>query len=223
MSKKTEIVLADLTPDVVGEWKQDQFNALLNRKPPKQWLKKHPYIKNYIYIPIDKIEYLLRKIFKRYRIELTGQGTAFNGVWVTVRVHFYNPIAQEWDYHDGIGSQELQMRGKTDEEKEAKAQVPFVPENINTGALSMAFPIAKTKAVKDACDHFGELFGANLNRKDTLLYEEDANLVDKVERRVLILLTECETEEEVMKIVDDIPEQYAHLVNERIEAIRDKD
>jgi hypothetical protein len=40
----------------------------------------------------------------------------------------------------------------------------------------MAFPIAKTLAVKDAADHFGSIFGANLNRKDVQSYQADSNL-----------------------------------------------
>jgi hypothetical protein len=40
----------------------------------------------------------------------------------------------------------------------------------------MAYPMAKTIAIKDACDHFGNLFGANLNRKDTLNYSIDETL-----------------------------------------------
>jgi len=30
----------------------------------------------------------------------------------------------------------------------------------------MALPIAKSKAIKDACDHFGRLFGSDLNHKE---------------------------------------------------------
>lgn len=41
----------------------------------------------------------------------------------------------------------------------------------------MAFPIAKTLAVKDAADHFGTLFGANLNRKDVIQFTPDAHLI----------------------------------------------
>jgi hypothetical protein len=40
----------------------------------------------------------------------------------------------------------------------------------------MAFPIAKTIAVKDAADHIGKLFGADLNRKETLDYKPDSDL-----------------------------------------------
>jgi hypothetical protein len=50
--------------------------------------------------------------------------------------------------------------------------------NINNGALSMAFPNAKSIAIKDACDHFGKLFGSDLNRKDLISYNLDLTLID---------------------------------------------
>jgi len=42
----------------------------------------------------------------------------------------------------------------------------------------MAFPIAKTVAIKDACDMFGSLFGANLNRRDTVEFKADENTLN---------------------------------------------
>jgi len=159
--------LAELTQDLELAWKNDQLNLLLNQAPPAQWVKTHPFIKGYNYLPIDKVELLLRKIFKEYKIEITGQGTAFNGVWVTVRVHFKSPTSGEWLYYDGIGAAQLQTK---------QGSSPADLGNINNGALSMAFPIAKTVAVKDSCDHFGALFGANLNRKDVVEFKPDANI-----------------------------------------------
>lgn len=149
--------------DLQMSYKHDAMNLLLSREPKKEWVKEHPFIKGYRYIPIDKVEYMLRSIFKRYRIEVTGQGTAFNGVWVTVRVHYFNPASGEMEFHDGIGACQLQTKKDTS---------PSDLININNGALSMAFPIAKTIAIKDACDHFGNLFGANLNRKDVVQINE---------------------------------------------------
>jgi hypothetical protein len=161
--------LAELTGDIELAYKNDALNALLNAQPPKAWVKEHPYIKGYKYLPIDKIELLLRKIFKEYRIEITGQGTAFNGVWVTVRVHFKSPLTGQWSFHDGIGAAQLQT---------AKGTSPADLANINNGALSMAFPIAKTVAIKDAAQMFGNLFGANLNRKDIVDFTPDKNLTE---------------------------------------------
>lgn len=161
--------IKDLYSDKVAIQKNDMLMALLNQEPKKEWVKEHPFIRGYKYLPIERIEYLLKTIFKRYRIEITGQGTAFNGVWVTVRVHYVHPITGEWEFHDGIGASQLQT---------AKGTSPADLGNINNGALSMAFPNAKTIAIKDACDHFGKLFGSDLNRKDIINYTPDLTLID---------------------------------------------
>lgn len=169
MAKNNLPKLAELTADTLTAYKSDELNLLLNQEPPVSWVKEHPFVKNHLYIPIDKVELMLRRIFKRYRIEITGQGSSFNGVWVTVRVHFVHPVSEDWDFHDGIGAIQLQTQ---------KGKSPADLANINNGALSMAFPHAKTLAVKDACDHFGKLFGSDLNRKDTLAYTVDENLAE---------------------------------------------
>jgi len=164
--------LAELFEDSIEvAGKSEGLNAILNVSPPEKWIKVHPYIPDHRYIPIDKVEYLLRKIFKSYRIEITGQGTAFNGVWVTVRVHYLNPATNEMDFHDGIGAMQLQVK---------KGTSPSDLANINNGAISMAFPIAKTLAVKDASDHFGNIFGANLNRKDVIPFTPDESILKKI-------------------------------------------
>ena len=71
---------------------------------------------------------------------------------------------------DGIGAAQLQTKQGTS---------PADLQNINNGALSMAFPIAKTAALKDAADHIGKLFGADLNRKETLNYKPDMDLEER--------------------------------------------
>ena len=143
--------IKDIYSDKLTVQKDDVFVTLMNQPPQPKWVKEHPFIKGYKYLPIERVEYLLKTIFKRYRIEITGQGQSFNGVWVTVRVHYLHPITNEWDFHDGIGASQLQT---------SKGTSPADLGNINNGALSMAFPNAKTIAIKDACDHFGKLFGA---------------------------------------------------------------
>jgi len=174
--------IAELTSDIDLAWRTDSLNFILNQNPPKKWIAQHPFIKKeivtngvksrvpYEYLPIDKVEHLLRKIFKEYKIEITGQGTSFNGVWVTVRVHFKSPTNNEWYFHDGIGASQLQTKSGTS---------PADMMNINNGAISMAFPLAKTLAIKDACDLFGSLFGANLNRADVAVFKMDDNIQEQ--------------------------------------------
>lgn len=153
--------------------KVESLNQILNHPPPANWVKTHPFIKGFLYLPIDKVEHLLRKIFKKYRIEVIREGTAFNGVFVVVRVHYLNPVTGEMDFHDGIGACQLQT-------KQGASASDLV--NITNGAISMAFPIAKTMAVKDACHNFGAIFGSNLNRKDVIPFEVDTKLVDRYEK-----------------------------------------
>jgi hypothetical protein len=96
-----------------------------------------------------------------------------------------HPVLNEWLYHDGVGAQEIQT---TKDSGSLKLDM----SNINRGAIMMALPIAKTIAVKDACDHFGRLFGSDLNRKDTveLMANEKLQLSASIELSDLIELFE---------------------------------
>lgn len=155
--------------------KIEGLNAILNTPPPVAWIKEHPFIKGYKYLPIDKIEYLLRKIFKKYKIEVRKTGMLMNSVEVTVRVHYLDPATNTMEYHDGVGAQELQTQKDS-------GSLKMDMSNVNKGAVMMALPIAKTVAIKDACDHFGEIFGCNLNRKDTLSFSPDMEIINRYQK-----------------------------------------
>jgi len=148
----------------------EQLNVILSTPPPATWVKQHPFIKSYKYLPIDKVEYLLRRCFKKYQIEVIKTAQLFNAIEVTVRVHYLNPATNEMMYHDGVGAQELQTT-------QGSGNLKTDMSNVNRGAVMMALPIAKSVAIKDACDHFGDLFGANLNRKDIVQFTGDTELL----------------------------------------------
>ena len=148
----------------------EQLNVILSTPPPAKWVKQHPFIKGYNYLPIDKVEYLLRRCFKKYQIEVLKTAQLFNAIEVTVRVHYLNPATNEMMYHDGVGAQELQTKSGT-------GNLNLDMSNVNKGSVMMALPIAKSIAIKDACDHFGDLFGANLNRKDIVQFTGDTELL----------------------------------------------
>lgn len=179
----------DLISDLSIAKQADQLNVLLNQNPPEKWVKKHPFIKDYNYLPIDKVEFLLKRIFRLYKIEVLETKTLLNTVSVSVRVHYLHPVLNEWLYHDGVGAQEIQT---TKDSGSLKLDM----SNINRGAIMMALPIAKTIAVKDACDHFGRLFGSDLNRKDTveLMANEKLQLSASIELSDLIELFEIKKE-----------------------------
>jgi hypothetical protein len=172
--------IQDLYLDKEMTIKNDALLSLLNQKPDPKWVKEHPFIKKtitvngqkikvpYQYIPIERVEWLLKRIFKKYKIEILREGIAFNGVYVVVRIYFQNPLTNEMDWHDGIGASQLQT---------ASGKSPADLANLNNGAITMAFPHAESLAIKDACDKIGVLFGSDLNR-DSLDYSPDLTLID---------------------------------------------
>jgi hypothetical protein len=222
MSEKLNLpTVADLFSDNIEvAFKNEQLNLLLNQEPKAEWIKTHPFIKGHRYLPIDKIEFMLRKIFKRYEIEILREGTAFNGVFVVVRVHYFNPATKTMEHHDGIGACQLQT---------AKGTSASDLININNGAISMAFPIAKTLAIKDACDHFGKLFGCDLNRKDTIPFTPDAKLDKKAlspsDNRLYKLIEDAKTKDDLVNIAMQVDifsqcEAVIQLYNSKIETFK---
>jgi len=151
--------LADLHADLATAFKNDQFKTLLNQPPHASWLKRSPKATDYL--PIDKVEFLLDRIFQDWQVEVKQTQILFNAVQVTVRLHYLHPVKNEWRFHDGVGSKELQT-------KKDSGPLKLDFSNVNAGAVEMATPIAKTQALKDAADHLGKLFGRDLNRKDTI-------------------------------------------------------
>jgi hypothetical protein len=164
MEEKKIIIpkMEDLVKDYDSWSELDEFTFLINQNPPEKWVKVHPFIKDWKYLPIEKVEYLLKKIFKDYQIEIKFAQTAFNGVVMGVTVHYLHPVLNEWRKQDGIGAMQLQT---------AKGTSPADLANINNGAVSIAYPIAEVYAIKDACEKIGRIFGGDLNRKDTMGYE----------------------------------------------------
>jgi hypothetical protein len=150
--------------------KQDKIMVALNQEPPQEWVLEHPFIKDFKYLPIERVEWLLKTFFKtQLKHEVIGFTTTLNAVSVHVRVHYKGFGSDEWMFHDGLGAKEIQTAKGT-------GSLKLDLSNINRGAVEMALPLAKTIAIKDACDNFGKLFGSDLNRKQKMQYAEDTKL-----------------------------------------------
>lgn len=163
----TDLIEAD---KVIKMANLDEFNSLINQNPPAKWVKQNPYANNSSYLPIDKVELLLRKIYKDVDIEVLREGIMFNALYVTVRIHYIHPITGEKGFKDGTGAKQIQTK---------KGSSPADLASINNNAVEMALPIAKTNAIKDATHTLGRIFGGDLNRKDVLPESLDENLQNK--------------------------------------------
>lgn len=158
--------IQDLEMKPSEAFKQDQLKLILNAQPPEKWIKDHPFAKNVKYIPIDKVEYLLDRIFQQWKAEVIEYKQLFNSVSCHVRLHYFNPITLLWEFHDGLGAVGIQT------DKGASAGDMSA---IKSDAVMKALPAAKSYAIKDAAEHLGDLFGRNLNRKDALAFKATRN------------------------------------------------
>jgi hypothetical protein len=151
-----------INDDVMKLSEINDLNILLNQPPPDKWLKQHPYVKNLKYLPIERVEYLLTRLFFRWRVEIKDTKLIGNSIVVDIRLHYFNPVLNEWDWQDGVGASPLQ----TDS---GSGAIEF--NKLKSGAVMMSAPAAKSYAVKDAAEQIGAIFGKNLNRADKANYE----------------------------------------------------
>lgn len=158
-SKRQLPKLEDLNHDIEAAFKNDGLNLLLNREVPAAWVKDHPFARNVKYLPIEKVEFLLTRIFQEWRVEILNEGQLFQSIYVKVRLHYKNPVNGEWSFHDGVGAVDVQTE---------KGASPADLAKIVNGAVMKGLPAAKSYAIKDAAEHLGKLFGRDLNRKDVI-------------------------------------------------------
>lgn len=148
---------------------QNKLNLLINQPPNPVWVKMHPFAKGVKYIPIERIEYLLTRLFLKWRVEVKSVTTVANSCVVTVRLHYQNIEDQDWSWQDGIGAAPIQT------EKDAGA---MEWNKVRTDSVMKAAPAAESYAVKDAAEKIGKIFGKDLNRKDEIIYDSLSQLFE---------------------------------------------
>jgi hypothetical protein len=153
---------------------QNKLNTLLNQPPNDKWVHKHPFatkeklidgrkVKVPIeYIPIERVEYLLTRLFIKWRVEVKQIQVIANSCVVTVRLHYQNIENDEWSWQDGIGAMPIQ----TERDHGAMDW-----NAVRTDAVMKSAPAAESYAIKDAAEKIGKIFGKDLNRKDEIGYD----------------------------------------------------
>jgi len=186
MENETKLpVLADLYSDTDLKIAQNDLNILLNNVPPPGWVKDHPYARKEIvvdgrkvkvptkYIPIERIEWLLTKIFIRWHVEIKSIQLIANAVTVTIRLHYQDVVSKEMLWQDGIGAVPLQVDS-------GAGAIEF--DKIKSSAVMMAAPSAETYALKDAAEKIGRLFGKDINRAGQVEYSNLINTIPKEDK-----------------------------------------
>lgn len=167
--------------------KENALNVLLNQPPKTEWVKQHPMFAKVKYLPIERVEWLLTRIFIRWRVEVKDTKLIGNSVVVTVRLHYLAVTDNEWTWQDGVGAAPLQT------DKDAGA-IEF--DKLKNDAVMKAAPAAESYAIKDAADKLGKLFGKDLNRADQIMYDSLIGTFDTAEKENL---------EAMKKVIDALP------------------
>lgn len=141
--------------------KRDDFLRVLNTDPPKEWVKVHPFATGVKYIPIEKVELLLTKVFQEWHVEVRETKQLLNSITVSVRLHYKDPISGDYKWQDGVGA----VPAKTEKGARASDMSAILSDAVMTG-----LPAAKSFAVKDAAENIGKIFGKDLNRRDVLAF-----------------------------------------------------
>ena len=174
MEKKNLPVLKELYDGDLGlKETQNDINVLLNQPPAPAWIKEHPFAKGVRYIPIERIEYLLTRLFLQWRVEVKTIQVIANSVVVTVRLHYQNIQNDEWSWQDGIGAMAIQVN---------KGKGAMDWNETKSDAVMKAAPAAESYAVKDAAEKIGKLFGKDLNRKDEIGYDSLLGTIEKTNK-----------------------------------------
>ena len=160
-NKRNLPTLQDLYNDKDLVEKQSQLAVLLNQKPNDKWLKIHP-LGNFKYLPIERVEWLLTRIFTKWSFEIKSVQVIANAVVTIGTLTVYDISSGDYIKQDGVGAAPIQ----TDK---GAAATDFA--KVKTDAVQKAAPASKSYAIKDAAECFGKLFGKDLNRSDQLSYD----------------------------------------------------
>lgn len=186
--------LKDIYSDKLEIKKNQELNMILNADPKTEWIKSHPFITGYKYLPVERLEYLMTMIYGKWTIEVKAVQLIANSVTVTVRVHYLDPITGQMEWIDGVGASPIQT------DKEAGA-IDF--NKMKASAIQMSAPSAKTYAFKDAVETLGKIFGKDLNRKDLISYGFLENTIKDLTpdiEKTISLLESCKTKESLVAI-----------------------
>lgn len=152
----------DLVQDTEMSIKDNNLTVLLNQPPPENWLLEHPMINGYKYLSVQRVEWLMTRIFGKTQTIVKDTKILANSVCVTVSVTVTNPVTGEKETQDGVGACPIQ----TD-----KGAGAMDWNAAKADGVMKALPAAESYAFKDACEKWGKIFGKDLGRKDSIGYD----------------------------------------------------
>lgn len=155
-----EIIASHFDAELVTKY--SKMNTLLGSEPRKEWVREHPFAKGVRYIPIERIEMMLRQLYGVFEVTVRDFKVIANSVAVHITLTITDPISGQKISQDGLGAMPIQLD---------KDSNPTDFSKIKPNAIMLALPSAESYALKDAAEKLGKIFGADLNRKEKVYYQ----------------------------------------------------
>jgi hypothetical protein len=150
-----EIISTELTE----REKSNALNVLLNQAPPQTWLKKQDGV---THLPVDKVKFLLTKIFVDWYQEIKSVQILANSVVVVVCLKYRNPVTGTWQKTDGVGAAPINTK---------KGSGAMDWQNIVHDSMHKCAGAAASFALKNAAKNLGRIFGSELSVDDQISYD----------------------------------------------------
>lgn len=122
-----------------------ELQKLIESEPSPKWIKEHPTARRLngdpvLYLPIERVDYLLRSIFVSHWWEILSTSIHQNSIQVTGRLLYLSFENGKVMHQDGVGG-------------------AMTAQGIET-----AIAIAESNAKKNAAKKIGKIFGRDLSR-----------------------------------------------------------
>lgn len=166
---------------------ESQIRRILVLPPRKEWVDKIEELNGYRYLPIDKVEWLLFRLFENWNLDITHIISSDKKCIVGVSISY--KVGRSAYKKAGVGSCDI---------------------GSQFTSASTAFPAAKSIAIRDAAEMIGNVFGANLNRKNVPVPEKEKPVVT-IHEKVLEFTSKlkyCATDEALVNLFKEY-EKYA--------------
>jgi hypothetical protein len=184
-----------------------EFVKRLNAEPDKKELDETPDGKAKT-LPISYIEMTLDEIFLgQWSTENFKWSAIANEVQGSIDLVVINPITGGVIRRTGAASIVITVDSLSDEDKKRMSKqdrnlFALNPENKKPNALDLGFPKLKAECTKNAAQSLGKIFGRDINRKKSDVFQEQyktlseeafKNLVDRVGRGEVNLIAKAES------------------------------
>lgn len=192
----------------------EKFNKLLEEKPADDNIitvvldetDEEGNKRSYQYIPYGILAVDIFNTFKGLVQKVIYETSPFNeGSFCRAGWKVFHPVLQEWFTYDGVGFAPINVIGPGEFRGSTKA--------IRANEEKLAIPLSAAEAFKNA-GKFCARFGRDLNKdEDKVFATRGKSVKEKREERketnelnrYTLMIEDCETTEDVMKIKNEIP------------------